>query len=120
VVQAYRVWKQGAGKVFGIAKITFILFHVQFLVGLILYFVSPKVVLSADMFKSSVARFFSLEHAALIFIAIAVISIGYGKAKKIADVQQQAKLLFKWFLVVTVIVLIAIPWPFRALGSGWF
>lgn len=72
--------------------------------------------------KDSVARFFAIEHLIGMVIAIALIHIGYSYSKKnIADpVKHRRTLLF--YGLALLIILISIPWPFRAVGAGrtWF
>ncbi len=117
IVEAYSKWKtddQGDSKIYLFA---FISAHTQLLIGLILYMMSPKV----DFSQMSVAlfRFFSVEHAFMMLIAIALITIGRIKAKKLTGGDKHRTVLF-FYLLALVIILVAIPWPFRGLGSGWF
>ncbi len=96
---------------------TFILTHIQLLVGLILYFISPKVVFGANTMSNSLFRFFTVEHLVGMLIAIVLITLGYTKAKK-AD--QPFNKAFNYYIVAFILILISIPWPFRELGAGWF
>lgn len=97
--------------------VTFILTHLQLLIGLVLYLVSPKVQFGTDTMGNSMLRFFTVEHLLGMIIAIALITIGYSRAKK-AD--QPFGTVFKYYLIALIVILISIPWPFRALGAGWF
>jgi hypothetical protein len=46
-------------------------------------------------------------------IAIALITLGYGMAKKpVADNVKYAK-AFRYFLIALVIIILMTPWPFR-------
>lgn len=96
---------------------TFILTHLQLLVGLILYFISPKVVFGADTMSNSLFRFFTVEHALGMLIAIILITMGYTRAKKAELPFNKA---FNYYIAAFIIMLISIPWPFRELGAGWF
>lgn len=96
---------------------TFILTHVQLLVGLILYFISPKVVFGANTMSNSMLRFFTVEHLIGMIIAIVLITMGYTKAKKAELPFNKA---FNYYIAAFILILISIPWPFRALGAGWF
>lgn len=96
---------------------TFILSHIQLLIGLILYFISPKVVFGADTMSNSLIRFFSVEHLAGMLIAIVLITMGYTQAKKAELPFNKA---FNFYIAAFILILISIPWPFRALGAGWF
>lgn len=97
--------------------ITFILTHVQLLVGLILYFISPKVMFGANTMSNSMLRFFTVEHFAGMIIAIVLITMGYTKAKKAELPFNKA---FNYYIAAFILILISIPWPFRELGAGWF
>ncbi len=97
--------------------ITFILTHVQLLIGLILYFISPKVIFGANTMSNSMLRFYTVEHLVGMLIAIVLITVGYSKAKK-ADLPYNKA--FNYYIAAFIIMLVSIPWPFRELGAGWF
>lgn len=68
------------------------------------------------------ARFFAVEHITLMVIAILLVHVGYSYAKKnIPDAVKHKRTLLFYGLAL-LIILIAIPWPFRAVGAGrhWF
>ena len=123
VVSAFMRWKNGSG--FGVKGkllnlITLASIHLQLVIGLLLYFVSPKVQLSG-MFDNAIVRFYTLEHFVMMIIAIALITIGYSKVKKASKDKKKNRLTFIFFGIGLLIILIAIPWPFREnLGAGWF
>ena len=93
--------------------------HIQFLLGLILYFISPKVNFAAESMKEAASRFFLVEHSVMMIIAIALITIGNVKSKKATVDASKFKLAFWFFLIGLLIMLISIPWPPR-FGAGWF
>lgn len=97
--------------------ITFILTHVQLLIGLILYFISPKVIFGANTMSNSMLRFYTVEHLVGMLIAITLITLGYTKAKK-ADLPYNKA--FNYYIAAFIIILVSIPWHFRELGAGWF
>lgn len=94
--------------------------HTQLLIGLVLYFISPKVKFVADWTSNDIYRFFGLEHFLLMVLAIVVITIGRKKAENAVEASQKHQLILKWFVIGLVLILAGIPWPFRGLGSGWF
>lgn len=102
------------------ALFTLIITHIQFLLGLSLYFMSPKVVFAASSMKVAVSRFYLIEHISLMLIAILLITIGYSKWKKINNAKAASKKLFTYYLIGLILILISIPWPFRDLGGAWF
>jgi uncharacterized membrane protein YfcA len=94
--------------------------HVQLLIGLVLYFMSPKVSFDAGWMANKITRFFGMEHFLLMVLAIVVITIGRRKAENAAEASQKHQLILKWFVIGLVLILAGIPWPFRGMGSGWF
>ena len=94
--------------------------HVQLLIGLILYFISPKVKFVEDWTSNDIYRFFGLEHFLLMVLAIVVITVGRKKAENAVEASKKHQLILKWFVIGLVLILAGIPWPFRGLGSGWF
>lgn len=93
--------------------------HLQFLFGLILFFISPKVNFAAESMKEAAARFFLVEHSVMMIIAIALITIGNVKSKKAATDASKFKLAFWFFFIGLVVMLVSIPWPDR-FGAAWF
>lgn len=93
--------------------------HLQLLLGLVLYVISPKVMFDKAAMASSMIRFFTLDHVVMMLIAITCLTVGHIKAKRTKDPQLQAKRIFVWYTVGLILILAAIPWPFRMLGSGW-
>ena len=93
--------------------------HLQLLVGFILYFISYKVMFDKEAMASPLIRFFTAEHVSIMVLAIACLTFGNIKAKKAADPKQKARHIFIWFVLGFLLMMAGIPWPFRALGSGW-
>jgi hypothetical protein len=107
------------------AGLFFMIFcDLQLVVGLILFFVSKTVQTAlADMgaaMKNPALRFFTVEHTVMAIIAIALVHIGKSKIKKAATDAQKHKLGLIFFGLAFIVILALIPWPFRALGKGWF
>lgn len=94
--------------------------HVQLLLGLVLYFISPKVSFSEGFMQNEVLRFYAVEHLSLMLVAIALITIGYSKAKKASSDRKKFSAVATFYLIGLILMLAAIPWPFRNLGAGWF
>jgi len=105
---------------FRIALFAFISTHLQLLIGLILYISSPKVQFAEGMMKNSQLRFYSVEHIIMMLLAIALITIGYGKAKRATEDSAKFKAILTYYGIGLLLILAAIPWPFRDLGAGWF
>lgn len=95
--------------------------HVQLLLGLILYFISPKVVFVEGWMKVSQARFFGLEHILIMILAIVLVTIGRKKAEKESNAAKKHGKIALWYFIGLVLIFASIPWPFRNLGvTTWF
>ena len=106
-----------------VALFTLISAHLQLVVGLILYFVSPSVKvglanMSAGM-KDSQLRFWTVEHIGMMLIAIVMITFGYSLAKRGKDDKAKHKRIAIFFLLALIIIFLAIPWPWSAVARGW-
>lgn len=100
----------------------------MFLVGIYQWIAGPwglKSIQSNGMgnvMKDASLRFFAIEHMIGMLIGISLIHIGYSHAKKnIPDALKHKRALLFYGLAL-LIILIFIPWPFRAVGAGraWF
>jgi hypothetical protein len=94
--------------------------HIQVLLGLILYFMSPKVVFSVKSMSDEVLRFFLVEHIFLMLLAVILITVGYTRAKKAIDEGKKFRNILVFYLLGLILILIGIPWPFQDYGTGWF
>ncbi|MEX0720613.1 MAG: cytochrome B [Balneolaceae bacterium] len=93
--------------------------HIQLLIGLVLFFISPKVAFVEGMMGDSIMRFFTVEHTLMMIIAIALITAGFSTAKRTIDATAKHKKIAVYYGFGLLIMLAAIPWPFRGLGAGW-
>lgn len=123
IFNAFTKWQ--SGKPFGqkdrkINLFTTTATHIQLLLGLILYFMSVRVQFNSETMKDSALRFFTVEHTTMMLIAVILITVGNAMSKKAAEDAAKFKKTFTWFLVALIIILIAIPWPFRGFGNAWF
>lgn len=94
--------------------------HVQLVIGIILYFISPKVLFAAETMKVALNRFYTVEHTTLMLLAVVLITLGYGKWKRADSPEKGAKKVLTFYLIGLLLILAGIPWPFRNLGAGWF
>jgi Na+/H+-dicarboxylate symporter len=83
--------------------------HVQLLVGLILYFVSPLGLAAFNM-NDAAARLTSLEHPLINVIALVLITIGWSKHKKAATSELKFKSFAVFYTLGLLLILARIPW----------
>lgn len=85
--------------------------HVQLLIGLILYFVSPLGLSSLGQMSDKALRLTSLEHPLINIIAITLITIGWSKHKKLTTSESKFKTFTIFYGLGLVLILSRIPWP---------
>ena len=88
----------------------FIFTHMQLLVGLILYFVSPRVQFGATTMSDKFTRYWTVEHITAMLIAVVLITLARSTSKRIADdaAKHKRMLLFNataLLLIVATIVM---------------
>lgn len=88
--------------------------HIQFLVGLILYFVSPLGKAAFGQMSNAALRLTSLEHPLVNLIAITLITIGWSKHKKLVNSQDKFKKFAIFYGLGLLLILSRLPW------SLWF
>lgn len=98
--------------------------HITLILGLFQYFNNEAVGYHmienlggfGNVMKDSFARFWVVEHITAMILAIVFITLARGKVKK------QNLDTAKWFyLVALILILAAVPWPFReGIGRAWF
>jgi heme A synthase len=101
-----------------LALFAMIAYHTQFLLGLVLFFISGKVNFLEGFMKIKLIRFYTIEHSLMMIIAMVLITIGYSKAKKLQEDKRKFKTIAIFYIIALVIILAAIPWPFRAALDG--
>ena len=95
-----------------IALIGLISAHLQLVIGLVLYFISPYGLQSfsgANM-KVAQSRLLFLEHPLTMIIGIILITIGYSKAKKATSAVTANKTVLICYLIALILIVIRIPW----------
>jgi cytochrome c biogenesis factor len=131
IFRAYQGWL--ANKPFtrfdnALRSATVTIAHIQLVLGISLYCISPVVRYFLNYFKVAVhergTRFFGMEHITMMLIAIVLMTIGSAKSKRKATDQQRFKTLAIWFTIALVIIFASIPWQFSPLTSRpyfrWF
>ena len=96
-----------------IALVAFILCHIQLLVGLILYFVSPlgySLLAGGGAMADATSRLTALEHPLINILAIVLISVGYIRSKKLESSTAKFRSIYMMYAVGLVLILSRIPW----------
>ena len=102
--------------------------HMQLVIGIWLYFISPVVSYFLHNFKAAVherqIRFFGMEHITMMLVAIIFITIGSAKAKRKETDKEKFKTMAIWFTISLLLIFTSIPWSFSPLISRpllrWF
>ena len=107
--------KEYQAKDFRRSLFTLIVSHLQLLIGLVLYFVSPRFSLFSDLgmgevMKDSVHRLYLIEHPLINIIAVVLITIGYSKHKKKLTSASKFKMIAIFYTIALVLFLSRIPW----------
>lgn len=97
-------------------QVTVSMAHIQFTLGIILYFTSPITGYFIRNFSEAVhnrgQRFFGMEHITMMVIAVALITHGATLSKKRKTDLEKFKTMAIYFSIALVIIFLSIPWPF--------
>lgn len=100
--------------------------HTMLLIGLYQWFVGPwgfhniKNLGMSRVMQDNVYRYWAVEHITGMLIAIILITIGRGSAKKNVPDQAKHRRSFWFYSVALLIILVTVPWPFREVGRPLF
>ena len=90
---------------------------IQLLLGILLYFVFSNWALKAimelgmaEVMKQSEYRFFAIEHAFYMILAVVFAHLGSALPKKVDDSQMKFKRAALWFGLALLLLLAGIPW----------
>lgn len=104
-------------KIFSHITVGFV--HLQFVVGLYVYYTSEKIAQFLENVKESMSiyelRFFAVEHSSIMLLAIILITIGSFKSKRIEDDKAKYKTQIIYFTIALVLILTSIPWSLSPL-----
>lgn len=125
IVKAFTGWQQKRAFTGGDRRVwlfTLIAAHTTLLIGIVQLlwgrFGILKVTIpeGESVMKSSFFRFFWVEHPLFMVLAIIFITLGYGMAKKPVADSVKFKRAFWLFFIALLMILVAVPWPFRGEG----
>ncbi len=108
--------KEYQPKDFRLSLFALIVSHIQLLLGLVLYFISPLGIKSISsngmgaVMKDSMLRLYAVEHITIMILAVVLITIGYSKHKKKLVSKPKFKMLAIFYTLALVLMLSRIPW----------
>lgn len=124
IYRSYRGWMTGAAySKFdnGVRHWSATIAHVQLVLGICLYFVSPLVDYFLHHFKEAVhereIRFFGMEHSLMMILGIIVITIASMVSKRQPTDTKKFRALALGYTLALLIILSSVPWPFSPLVS---
>jgi len=108
----YFAKKEFSSKDLRIALFALIFSHIQFLIGIILYFVSPwfDQWSSGNVMQDATARLYLVEHPLTNIIAIAFITVGWSLHKRQEASQKKFSRIAIFYFLGLVLLLSRIPW----------
>lgn len=94
-----------------IALFTLIAAHIQLILGLGWYFMSPWYKsLKENGMGDAETRLMAVEHPLIMVIAIVLITVGFSKHKKKLEDGQKFKTLAIFYTIALILILSRIPW----------
>lgn len=94
--------------------------HTQLIIGVVLYFISDKVIAIGDAMKDSALRFWAMEHGLMMIIAIVLITLGRVKSKKATENIDKFKKGAIFYTIALVLIIWAGVVKPTLLGGGMF
>ena len=99
---------------FRISLFALIISHIQLLVGLVLYFLSPNGLQAIQRLgmggMNAEARLLALEHPLVNIIAVVMITIGWSRHKKFMEGDKKFRAISIFYGLGLVLLLSRIPW----------
>ncbi len=130
IVNAFRGWFRNTAfdrKDEKLSLFTMVVTHLQLLIGLGLYFVSPLIssglVDMGKAMKNALLRFWVLEHPLMMIVGIVLITVGHSLGKRADRDVVKHRRVAVFFLLALLVIFFAIPWPFMRdifTGRGYF
>lgn len=86
--------------------------HLQWVIGVILYFVSPLGISNATegFMKDSTSRLYILEHPLTMIIAVVLITVGYARSKRLQNDKKRFSSIAIFYTIALILILARIPW----------
>jgi len=87
--------------------------HIQLLLGLGLYFVSPLVQFSKTAMQDHNTRYWTAEHITMMIFAIALITVGHIRSKKMATSSAKHRTISIFYILALLVIVLAIMQSMR-------
>jgi hypothetical protein len=84
--------------------------HIQLVIGLVLYFISPYGKAVLGQMKNPALRLTSLEHPLINIIAIILITVGWSRHKKLTTSNGKFKSFAIFYSIGLALILSRLPW----------
>ncbi len=126
IVAAVRAWRASSSTITATASseglVFTVLFDIQFLFGLLLYFVASPITTAAlhhfaDAMSNDVVRFWVVEHPFGMIVALALAHIGRATSRRAQSPPRQRRAA-TYFTLAVLVVVITTPWPFMPYGRS--
>jgi hypothetical protein len=100
--------------------------HIMLLIGLYQWFAGPWGLQNIQnkgmkaIMHDNVFRFWAVEHITGMVIAIILITIGRGSAKKNISDKAKHRRSFWFYFIALILIIATVPWPFREVARPLF
>lgn len=107
-----------------IRHLTATISHIQLLLGVGIYMMSPivkfKSAMTEDHLWINESDFFRYWHIGLMVMSVVMVTIGSARAKRSQNDTDKYGTMLLWFSISLLLIAIAIPWPFSPLANRPF
>ena len=107
-----RPYTAGDGKTMVIALV---MSHLQLVLGVILFFVSPAVKFGGETMSDPITRYWTVEHSVMMVIALVLITMARTTSKKMTDDSAKHKRVFIFNAVALLIIILTISMSGRGI-----
>lgn len=108
--------REYAAKDFRISLFALIVIHLQLLIGIIIFFVSPSVMWFTDgvgvseIMKDPLLRLYNVEHPTMMILSAFFVTMGYSRHKSKLTSTPKFRVLALFYSIVLMLILSRIPW----------
>ena len=92
---------------------TLISAHIQLLIGLALYFISPLVQFNSGAMKDDTTRYWTMEHIGLMIFAIILITVGHARSKRVLAPSGKHRTIAIYYSLALLVIVLTIMMSMR-------